>query len=394
MKQIKRLIQNIGLGLGQWKFRKGQVFFLAIQIMASYFLLAFMLGQFYSYQKYDKQIKRLMGEKEIFRWRNENDAAWEQELSEEKNYKKLVELLDSFRELEESTLAVDTSHCIFLNREQTDIVEASPLFFREYGLHGDFSEADVKEKFQAVFFDGSKNPFGNFKKPVVAGADFREGYGVGDCITDDHGQQYEIIGFLDKGEAFAMPTQSKDLYVMDKILVSPVYTDISSYMGVIGYMQSCQFLVGSKQELSVIEDLNFELCLLDGYFVSYKSQLASVRRDTQEAMLLFGGFGVLLFLYSAAGIIGLLVQLMMEYEYEYGVHMLCGADEWDIYVRLVSQATVLILCGLPVPFLVFGLGVACMDMALLAAACLIMIYIYSYVRLKRSSIWKNLRSCL
>ena len=166
----------------------------------------------------------------------------------------------------------------------------------------------------------------------MAGVYFREDYDLGDHITDDFGQQYEIIGFMEKWETYAMPTQAKEPYSLDQTLAMPVFVDISDNGGIMEYLYSCQFIIEEQQELKEIEDVNFELGLLDGYFVSYREQLEVARNDTREGMFLFGMFGVMLFLFSMVGMIGMLIQLFMEYEYEYGIHMLCGAKEKDIFI--------------------------------------------------------------
>lgn len=167
--------------------------------------------------------------------------------------------------------------------------------------------------------------------------------------------------------------------------------NVSDNGEIMEYLYSCQFITEDKQGLKEIEDVNFKLGLLDGYFVSYKEQLSVVKNDTREGMLLFGSFGILLFFFSVIGMTGMLVQLFMEYEYEYGVHMLCGAQEKDIFIRLVFQVTVLIGIGLGVTLVCFGFGRAWADVAVLACMCLAAIYIYSYRRIRNISILGKIR---
>lgn len=225
----------------------------------------------------------------------------------------------------------------------------------------------------------------------MAGVYFKGKYHLGDCIADDFGQQYEIIGFMEKGMSYAMPTQDKEPFALDKALVTPVCVNVSDNGEIMEYLYSCQFITEDKQGLKEIEDVNFKLGLLDGYFVSYKEQLSVVKNDTREGMLLFGSFGILLFFFSVIGMTGMLVQLFMEYEYEYGVHMLCGAQEKDFFIRLVFQVTVLIGIGLGVTLVCFGFGRAWADVAVLACMCLAAIYIYSYRRIRNISILGKIR---
>lgn len=391
--QVKKYFQNFGFAMEQWKSHKGQILFLAVQIISSFLLLAYMFQMFYSYQQFDRQITRLMGEKEIFIWRDRNDNGWQEELLEEKYHESFLTLLDAFLEREQEILVVNNQYSTFFQDEEIENLSVSASFFQEYGIEGDFSQEKIEENFQADFLEEEEFLHRGII-PAVAGAYFREDYDLGDCITDDFGQQYEIIGFMEKGETYAMPTQDKEPYPLDKTLVMPVCVDISDNGGIMEYLFSCQLITEDRQELKGIEDVNFELGLLDGYFVSYREQLEVVRSDTREGMLLFGMFGVILFLFSMVGLIGMLIQLFMEYECEYGIHMLCGAKEKDIFIRLVFQVTLLMLFGLCVAFAVFGFGKPWFDMVILALFCLAVIYLYSYRRILQISIIKKIRRSL
>ena len=64
--------------------------------------------------------------------------------------------------------------------------------------------------------------------------------------------------------------------------------------------------------------MNRELHLMDSYFVSYRSQLQIVQNDILESMILFGGFGSVLVCFFILGICGMIIQLIHDYQYEYG----------------------------------------------------------------------------
>lgn len=388
--QMKKRFYNVKFAMEQWKFHKGQIVFLAVQIISSFLMLAYMFQMFYSFLQFDRQITGLMGDKEVFRWRDKNDDAWFDELSDEKYHESFLALLNAFTKQKEEILVVNNMCSTFFQNQEIETISVSPLFFQEYGIKGEFSQGEIEEIFQPSFFEG-RELFEKGNIPAVAGSYFKGKYHLGDCIADDFGQQYEIIGFMEKGVSYAMPTQDKEPYALDQALVMPVYVDVSDNGGIMEYLYSCQFITEDKQELKEIEDLNFKLGLLDGYFVSYKEQLKVVKDDTREGMLLFGSFGVLLFFFSFIGMTGMLVQFFMEYEYEYGVHMLCGAEEKDIFIRLVFQVTILIGIGLGVTLVCFGPGKAWADVAVLACICLAAIYVYSYKRIRNISIWGKIR---
>ncbi len=138
--------------------------------------------------------------------------------------------------------------------------------------------------------------------------------------------------------------------------------------------------------------MNRELHLMDSYFVSYRSQLQIVQNDILESMILFGGFGSVLFVFSILGICGMIIQLIRDYQYEYGVNLLCGAEIKDIFIRLVFQVSLLIVTGICMAFLMAGNSPAFWSVFLMAVACLLMLYFYSWKKLNRENVIVCLRS--
>ena len=387
---MKRLSRNIRFGLEQWKFRKGQIIFLALQIILSFLMLCYMFQNFYSYLKLNEQITHLMDGKEIYLWVDDNDMEWSYELDGDKYNESFRKLLNVVNDANIEILVVNNICCTSIEDEQVDLIEVTPQFFSEYGLKGTFAEKDIQRYFSMNYKTFEEEE--QIIKPVVAGAAYDKQYDIGDIILDDVGLQYQIIGFLDKGEVYSMPRQDKELMPMEHVLVTPIYIDLTDNDDIMMYLSSCQFLVEDRQELAEIEDTNYELKLLDGRFISYSNQLKYIQEDTQEAMVLFGGFGALLFVFSFIGIVGMMIQLLQEYEYEYGVNMLCGADMYDTFIRLVFQITLLVLMGLCITLAVFGFGKPFFHILELAVVCVALIYVYSFRKLKASSILNNLRS--
>ena len=228
--------------------------------------------------------------------------------------------------------------------------------------------------------------------PAIAGADFRHEYKKGDVIQGDSGEQYRIVGFLKKGSYYAVPTQSRNLESMDHALLMPVRVDLSDNVSIMEYLRYSQFAVKDRSELLGIEDMNRELHLMDSYFVSYRSQLQIVQNDILESMILLGGFGSVLFVFSILGICGMIIQLIHDYQYEYGVNLLCGAEIKDIFIRLVFQVSLLIVTGICMALLMAGNSPAFWSVFLMAVACLLMLYFYSWKKLNRENVIVCLRS--
>lgn len=387
---MRRLLRNIKFGMEQWKYRKGQIIFLALQIIVSYIMLCYMFHNYDSFCRLNHQIEYLLDGKEIYQWRDMNDTEWYSKLSGSEYNKSFQELFAILQKAENEMLVVNNRYCTSINEVDIDIVEATDDFFDKYRLKGTFTQEEISDIFSINYNTLQEEE--EMIKPVVAGASFAKQYEVGDVISDDFGLKYRIVAFLQKGEVYSMPTQSKELLGMDEILVTPIYIDITDNEDIMEFLYSSLIITENGQLLSDVEDKNYELKLLDGYFVSYSDQLNVVKRDTQEAMLLFGSFGIMLFAFSIIGTMGMLVQLLQEYEYEYGVNMLCGADIYDIFTRLIFQISMIVLVGLCITVGIFGFGKPFWYILGLAIASIVFIYGYSWKKLKTSTILSSLRS--
>ena len=120
-------------------------------------------------------------------------------------------------------------------------------------------------------------------------------------------------------------------------------------------------------------------------------QLVNVKRDTIEGILQYGTFGVILFVFSIIGFLGMLIQLMMECEKEYAVHLLCGAQIKDILLRLLFQIGLLLLCGDILCFIAFYNGQVRLAVLLLSLISFLLFFLYSTLRLHSESIMQKLR---
>lgn len=179
---------------------------------------------------------------------------------------------------------------------------------------------------------------------------------------------------------------------MDHALLMPVTVDLSDNASIMEYLRYSQFAVKDRSELLGIEDMNRKLHLMDSYFVSYSSQLQIVQNDILESIILFGGFGSILLIFSMLGISGMIIQLIHDYQYEYGVNLLCGAEIKDIFIRLVFQVSLLIVAGVCMVFLMAGNSLAFWSVFLMAVVCLLLLYFYSWKKLNRETVIISLRS--
>ena len=380
---------NIKLSFEQWKFRKLQFIFLTVQIILSFLLVCFIFQQFFSNRQLMSQMQKYMGKGDIYVLWNNNEPEWEQELEKDKYNRKFRELINKVRTTNVDILVLNNEYETSIKEKSTNLLYITPDFFDRYGITGDFSDREIHKLFCTQFVENVET---EKILPAIAGADFRHEYKKGDVIQGDSEEQYRIVGFLKKGSYYAVPTQSRNLESMDHALLMPVRVDLSDNVSIMEYLRYSQFAVKDRSELLGIEDMNRELHLMDSYFVSYRSQLQIVQNDILESMILFGGFGSVLFVFSILGICGMIIQLIHDYQYEYGVNLLCGAEIKDIFIRLVFQVSLLIVTGICMAFLMAGNSPAFWSVFLMAVACLLMLYFYSWKKLNRENVIVCLRS--
>ena len=380
---------NIKLSFEQWKFRKLQFIFLTVQIIFSFLMVCFIFQQFFSNRQLMSQMQKYMGKGDIYVLWNNNEPEWEQELEKDKYNRKFRELINKVRTTNVDILVLNNEYETSIKEKSTNLLYITPDFFDRYGITGDFSDREIHKLFCTQFVENVET---EKILPAIAGADFRHEYKKGDVIQGDSGEQYRIVGFLKKGSYYAVPTQSRNLESMDHALLMPVRVDLSDNVSIMEYLRYSQFAVKDRSELLGIEDMNRELHLMDSYFVSYRSQLQIVQNDILESMILFGGFGSVLFVFSILGICGMIIQLIRDYQYEYGVNLLCGAEIKDIFIRLVFQVSLLIVTGICMAFLMAGNSPAFWSVFLMAVACLLMLYFYSWKKLNRENVIVCLRS--
>ena len=380
---------NIKLSFEQWKFRKLQFIFLAVQIIFSFLLVCFIFQQFFSNRQLMSQMQKYMGKGDIYVLWNNNEPEWEQELEKDKYNRKFRELINKVRTTNVDILVLNNEYETSIKEKSTNLLYITPDFFDRYGITGDFSDREIHELFCTRFVENIET---EKVPPAIAGADFRHEYKKGDVVQEDSGEQYRIVGFLKKESYYAVPTQSRNLESMDHALLMPVTVDLSDNASIMEYLRYSQFAVKDRSELLGIEDMNRKLHLMDSYFVSYRSQLQIVQNDILESIILFGGFGSILLIFSMLGISEIIIQLIHDYQYEYGVNLLCGAEIKDIFIRLVFQVSLLIVAGVCMVFLMAGNSPAFWSVFLMAVVCLLLLYFYSWKKLNRETVIISLRS--
>lgn len=386
---MKRFLCNIGHSFSVWKSHTAEMIFKPLQIFVSLFLIGFMVHQYTSYQALYQQIQYLMQQKDVYVLRDCNDNEWLGHIERSSYTKSWNHLLDTIMNSNTKRLVVDNERPVDISDHEAEVIRTNENFFQFFRISISEKEADWRTYFKTYF--KSEEEWKKETKPAIVGAAYRKDYKLGDCITADSGERFIIKGFLKKNQSYALPTQSKEMFSLNHALIIPVNIDRNDVYSIQAYIKYCLYITKDRKMLSDIERVNRQEKLNDGYFCSYRKQLVNVKQDTIEGILQYGTFGIILFVFSIIGFLGMLIQLMMECEKEYAVHLLCGAQIKDILIRLLFQIGLLLLCGDILCFIVFYNSQVRLSVFLLSLISFCLFSLYSTLRLHSESIMQKLR---
>lgn len=383
------MIKNLRFAIEAMGDKKIEMFLRWVQIVISFVFLCFIFQTFYDFQSINEKIEYLAGTSEIYVLRDLNTDAWYEELCNNNELTwKFQKIVDVINQTEVEKIVLNNNYETTKDEQSIELISVSKNFFEKYGVTGNFGEEALSE-FELRTL--SSEEWSNEIWPVVAGYNYTNRYDVGEVIQDDYGQKYKIVGFLSKNTTYTLPMQSKDLECLDNAFIIPVNIDKTDNGNMIEYIFSCQFITDQREELGSIEKTNRELQLLDTYFDNYTNQLKYVQNDTIECMVLFGSFGVVLMVFSIIGIVCMIIQLIVNHEYEYAINMLCGANFGDIYFRVVFQSVCLIGSSVLISFAFFGNTKAFRNIVVISIVCLAGLLIFSFLKLKSETIISKIR---
>ncbi|MBQ2802025.1 MAG: hypothetical protein IJF03_11655 [Lachnospiraceae bacterium] len=374
------------------KIQKKQFFVYMIQIVFSCLLICYMLQTFVSYKTALKKIEYISNNKEIYVLKDEiTEKRFEELVNDNAYIHKFQQLIDVIDRAEVELLIVNNNYCTNLQngKIEADIMEVSSNFFEKYKLQGNFTQEEIENNF--VMYDSSVFGNGIEEIPVILGSDYSKYYEKGEVIRDDFGGKYKVIGLLEKNSSIVLPMQGKELIELRNVIICPTCIDKSDQGNMLDYIFSCQFLVEKRQELDMIEQKNRELKLLDTYFECYDYQIDIVKNDTYEAMVLFGCFGGIIFVFSVIGIFCMLIENINRKQYEYAINMLCGATLTDIFIRILFPVMCLMMSGVAVCIIVWGGVFGTWFILFIAVVVFLLTAVFAFYQIKSKTIITRIR---
>ncbi len=382
---MRRFIVNAKYSLSNWKNKKMQNLFLLIQVVASLILLCFLITNYFQCKDVMKKINYYMREGNIYSPHNlgnfEVEDTWDF-MSNGEGVISAVDKIDGKKILVSNELGFSDKTGNMLNT-----LQVNEEFFEMYDIKIDEEKESTNQIFKVKHGD-------IFKQQVVSvylGSEYKKTYKLEDVLECDS-IKFKVAGFLKKGQTLVLPMQQKESISTDDIIIIPFYVDASDATSVASYVKGLQLVADDKSDL---EDFVIELNdseIGDFYLKNYSNQLKVVKNDYMELFVLYGSMGIILTIFSVISIVGMIIQVMEDNEFEYGVSMMCGATKSDIFVRLVLNEILIFVVGMIIIYAIYGMTLASNLMLLFSVVCVGILCILSFKAINPNRIVEKIKS--
>ena len=141
------------------------------------------------------------------------------------------------------------------------------------------------------------------------------------------GEDYRVTGFVDPGEYYIAPGESRDPYYLDDSMIVLAETDAKDVVSILKYFQAI-YVTGSKkqamQEICRYAEKNKILRLGINNF-SY--QMHAIKVDLNNILILYGGMALLFFAFCIVSMTGSILHFLLEFRKELAVHRMVQEKE-------------------------------------------------------------------
>ncbi|MCM1159941.1 MAG: hypothetical protein NC412_01850 [Roseburia sp.] len=364
--------------------------FKIVQMTISFIIIGFIISGINENYTLNRQIKNIMGNKEIYVLKDNNaDSYYEEIMWDESYVPKFRKLTDAALAIQDRILVMNNVNIVGMEYKRLNVLEVSGSFFEKYEIKGDFDESSIKNDFILHKCEGGMD---SIVKPAILSNGFKGKYKKGDEIADDAGNQYVVYGFLDDKQYYAAPIQGKEMNPLEDVILTPVYIDVNDVDSMYWFLYGCQFLVDDISELDELMGINNKERILDTYLVSYTKQLENIGNEYLNSFVLEGILGICLFVFAFAGMVCTMLQRIADNAYEYAVNILCGAKLTDIYARIIMEFVMIIMTGVLVAICIFRISLATLGIVSLAFFCFLIMCLFAKYKIDFESLVENLRS--
>jgi hypothetical protein len=143
--------------------------------------------------------------------------------------------------------------------------------------------------------------------PLILGYDFQKYYNVGDVITDDDGQRYRVVGFLEKLSFYLNPARDSLIHWLDKAFITPLQPDkfdAWEYYSAISYTF---VITNNTSNLQTIQEKSNELGLFTFEFRSFRDQLQNLIGINRFKVMVTGFIMTIILIFAIISFISTLV---------------------------------------------------------------------------------------
>ncbi len=375
-----------------------------LQLVVGMLICCMVLATVYEFNAVKRKINEVGSDTEIYMLRNQStDEQFEKVINDEKCLKELQKLYQEVQNLintsEENTdIYIADSGMRFSFSDGTELPEelvdgdtkngihskrlsVTENFFSIYQLQGTYSHK-VLEEFRCV--EGKPTP-------LILGDGFRNVYKEQDEIEDVHGNKFVVVGFLDRSSYYVAPNQTRELLSLDNYVIMPHEVNVEDSVDITMYLEALYIMAENDSVPGKIVDRSKELGLYDLSLTNFSHQLDAIISDTNDEIFINTTFLVIILIFSFVGITGNFLQFIANYKREFAIHLLCGANMFQIIFRICMQMFLMVGIGLIIVFLVFGMSKAYITTMLFVFLFMGLVLIYPFITFMKQTIHMMLR---
>lgn len=267
---------------------------------------------------------------------------------------------------------------------QLNCVSITPNFIQVFHLQGDINKNEIAKK------------FANYKVndkiiPVILGSAFQRYTKKYEIIQDSRGISYQVLGFLKQGSYYIAPNRGDETIVLDGYFIIPCQVTYNSSLAFSFNFFSTYYITNDKSQITDIMKKSDELGLYGLKLKSFDRQMEYIRADIIEKVLFNSLLCMIILFMSVIGLMGNLIQFITEYMSEFAVHLLCGASESGIILRVGIQVAVLIIGANIMNFAIYGINVSSFITFGLSILLGALIMLYPIIKIYSQSIMVMIR---
>lgn len=246
------------------------------------------------------------------------------------------------KSLPKKVMAGNTAYEIKINR-----IEVSPNFFQTFNIDGDFEREEIQKSFKSY---SEKRQI-----PIILGNTFKKFYSKGEVILNAKGEEYVIVGFLNKNSYYVAPQDIKSFIYLDNYFITPVMVNTQEALQVTNYIFNTNFKTNDITKIQNIIDKGNSLDLYPMHYGNFKKQLKELIVDAIDEAMTMGAIAIIVGIFASIGMIGWLLQVISDYSKEFAIHILCGAEEKNIIFRISIQIGIPFILSVITLFCLFGI---------------------------------------